>query len=95
MPEVHFLIRWPDGAADRCYSPSRVIREFLSPGQSYALADFLQRSRAGLAVASDRVEEKYGHACSRAAAQLARIETVAETFADFPAARVTVDAFET
>jgi uncharacterized repeat protein (TIGR04042 family) len=95
MPEMHFLIRWPDGAPERCYSPSRVIREFLSPGESYPLADFLQRSRAALHVAGDRVQAKYGHACSRAAAQLARIETVAETFADLPAARVTVDAFET
>jgi uncharacterized repeat protein (TIGR04042 family) len=92
---MYFLIRWPDGAAERCYSPSRVIREFLSPGESYALADFLQRSRAALNVGSNRVEAKYGHACSRAAAQLARIETVAQTFARLPAARVTVDAFET
>jgi uncharacterized repeat protein (TIGR04042 family) len=95
MPEMHFLIRWPDGSAERCYSPSRIVREFLSPGESYALADFLQRSRAALNVASDRVEERHGHACSRAAAQLMRIETVARAFADLPAARVTVDAFET
>jgi uncharacterized repeat protein (TIGR04042 family) len=95
MPEMHFVIRWPDGARERCYSPSLVVREFFSPGESYALTDFLQRSRAALNVASDRVQAKYGHACTRAAAQLARIETVAKTFADLPAAQVTVDAFET
>jgi uncharacterized repeat protein (TIGR04042 family) len=94
MPEMHFLIRWPDGASERCYSPSRVVGEFLSPGEAYALADFLQRSRAALSAAGARVQERYGHRCSRAAAQLARIESVAGTFADLPAARVTVVAFE-
>jgi uncharacterized repeat protein (TIGR04042 family) len=95
MPEMRFLIRWPDGAAERCYSPSLVIQEFFAPGQSYALADFLERSRTALNIASDRVQAKYGHACSRAAAQLERIEATAKTFAALPGARVTVDAFET
>ncbi len=95
MPETRFCIRWPDGAAERCYSPSLVIHEFFAPGESYALADFVERSRTALRIASDRVEAKYGHACSRAAAQLARIEVAAKTFADLPGARVTVDAFET
>lgn len=95
MPEMRFLIRWPDGAAEHCYSPSLVIREFFAPGQSYALADFLQRSRTALNIAGDRVQAKYGYACPRAAAQLARIETVAKTFADRPEAHVTVEAFET
>jgi uncharacterized repeat protein (TIGR04042 family) len=94
MPEMHFLIRWPDGASERCYSPSRVIREFLSPGETYALADFLQRSRAALNAASGRVQERYGYGCSRTATQFARIESVARTFADLPAAQVTVVAFE-
>jgi uncharacterized repeat protein (TIGR04042 family) len=95
VPEMHFLIRWPDGVCERCYSPSRVVREFLSPGESYALADFLRRSHAALNAGSSRVQERYGHACSRASAQLTRIETVAEAFADLPAPRVTVEAFET
>ena len=95
MPEMRFLIRWPDGGAERCYSPSRVIQEFFAVGESYPLADFVERSRAALTIAGDRVEAKYGHACSRAAAQLARIEAVAKTFAGLPGAHVTVDAFET
>lgn len=94
MPEMHFRIRWPDGIAEDCYSPSLVIRDFFDPGESYALADFLTRSRTALRIASDRVEAKYGRACSLAAAQLARIETAAKTFADLPHARVTVEAFE-
>jgi uncharacterized repeat protein (TIGR04042 family) len=95
MPEMRFRIRWPDGAVERCYSPSRAIQDFLTPGQSYALVDFVERSRTALNVAGDRVEAKYGYRCSRAAAQLKRIETVAAAFAGLPGACVTVDAFET
>jgi len=95
MPEMRFRIRWPDGSAEACYSPSLVIKDFFNPGESYPIADFLARSRTALNIASDRVEQKYGHACSLAAAQLARIETAAKTFVDLPEARVTVEAFET
>lgn len=94
MPEMRFLIRWPDGTAESCYSPSLVVKEFFSPGESYPLSDFLARSRTALNVASDRVKAKHGWRCSRAMAQLARIETAAAAFARFPAARVRVDAFE-
>ena len=95
MPEMRFHIRWPDGSSEACYSPSLVIKNFFAPGESYPLAEFLQRSRTALNIASDRIEAKYGHACSLAAAQLTRSETVAKTFADVPEARVTFDAFET
>jgi uncharacterized repeat protein (TIGR04042 family) len=95
MPEMRFCIRWPDGAVERCYSPSLAIQQFFAPGESYPLADFVERSRVALNVASDRVQAKHGYACSPAAAQLQRIEAVAKTFADLPAARVTIDAFET
>ena len=94
MPETLFRIRWPDGAVESCYSPSLVVKDFFIPGESYPLADFLERSRAALTLANQRVEAKYGWRCSRAAAQLARIETAAEPFADTPDARVTVEAFE-
>lgn len=95
MPEMRFHIRWPDGTAEACYSPSLVVQDYFAPGESYALADFLERSRAALTIASDRVAEKYGYACSRAMAQLARIEAAARDFTDLAEARVTVDAFET
>lgn len=94
MPEMHFRIRWPDGVAEACYSPSLVIKDFFVPGQSYPLADFLERSRAALNSASARVQQKYGYACSRATAQLRRIEAAAKSFSDLPEARVTVEAFE-
>jgi uncharacterized repeat protein (TIGR04042 family) len=94
MPEMLFRIRWPDGEVESCYSPSLVVKDFFIPGETYPLADFLERSRTALTLASQRVEAKYGWPCSRAAAQLARIETAAEPFSDDLGARVTVDAFE-
>ena len=94
MPEMHFFIRWPDGTAETCYSPSLVIKDFFSVGESYPLEDFLARSRAALNIANERVRAKYGFACSQAITQLARIESAAMAFADAADARVTVDAFE-
>jgi uncharacterized repeat protein (TIGR04042 family) len=94
MPEMRFFIRWPDGKAETCYSPSLVVKDFLSPGKTYPLADFVERSRTALNIASERVEVKYGWPCSRAMAQLARIEAAADAFANALDARVTVDAFE-
>lgn len=93
MPEMTFLIRWPDGAAERCYSPSLVVKEHFSPGESYPVGDFLDRARTALTIASARVEAIYGRPCSLALAQLARIEQGARRFPD-PAARVAVEAFE-
>lgn len=77
MPEVRFTIRWPDGAEESCYSPSTAIRRHLDAGQTYPLAEFLERTRSGLNEASDRVAAKFGFACSSAMDQLARIEATA------------------
>ncbi len=94
MPEMRFTIRWPDGTAESCYSPSLIIRDYFAPGTSYPLADFLDRSREALTIASQRVEARYGFPCSRALGQLARLETAARAFSDQPAARVAVEAFD-
>lgn len=91
MPEMRFHIRWPDGRREACYSPSLVVQDFLAPGDSYALDDFVDRTRTALTIASERVREKYGFACSSAMAQLARIEAAAQ---QQPAGRVTVETFE-
>jgi hypothetical protein len=40
------------------------------------------------------VKAKYGMSCSRAIAQLARIEAAAGAFGHLPDARVAVDAFD-
>jgi uncharacterized repeat protein (TIGR04042 family) len=94
MPEMHFLVRWPDGSRQRCYSPSLVIEDFFAPGASYAIGDFLRRSRAALEIASERVRQKYGYRCGQAASQLDEIERVAVQFESQPGAQVTVESFE-
>jgi uncharacterized repeat protein (TIGR04042 family) len=94
MPEMRFHIRWPDGTPETCYSPSLVIKDYFSVGADYPLADFLERSRTALAIASDRVKAKYGMSCRRALAQLARIETAAGAFTGVPDARVAIDGFD-
>jgi uncharacterized repeat protein (TIGR04042 family) len=92
MPEMHFVIRWPDGSEARCYSPSLIVREYLEVGHAYPLADFLERSRTMLKIGSERVRAKYGFACSAAMDQLAEIEERAVGVAlDAP---ITVVAFE-
>lgn len=92
MPAMYFHLRWPDRSVSRCYSPSLVIKDYFEPGRSYALPDFLHRSREALTIASDRVREKYGFACSMAMDQLAQIEDTAGRFE--AAADVEVTAFE-
>jgi uncharacterized repeat protein (TIGR04042 family) len=92
MPSMHFTVRWPDGDDMRCYSPSLVVREYLEPGRSYALTEFLGRSRTMLGIGSERVRAKYGYACSAAMDQLHEIEARAADFS--PDAQVTVTSFE-
>jgi uncharacterized repeat protein (TIGR04042 family) len=94
MPEMRFNIRWPDGVEESCYSPSLVIKDYLVPGESYAVADFLERSRTALGIASDRVQAKYGRPCALAQAQLARLETGCRRFRQIDDGRVSVEAFE-
>lgn len=93
MPEIRFVIAWPDGEEETCYSPSLVIRDFLAEGETYPLADFLDRSRKALTIASDRVEAKYGFPCSLARGQIARIEATVARFPTDTEARVRCIAF--
>ena len=81
MPEMNFSLLWPDNSETTYYSPSLVIEDFFSMGESYQLPDFLRRARDALTIASDRVEQKYGFPCSRAHASLADIEQRAGNFA--------------
>lgn len=92
MPVMHFRIQWPDDSEDNCYSPSQVVSDFFTPGQDYPVDDFVSRAREALNIASERVREKYGFACSAAMDQLAKIEVDAERFMDEPDARVKVIA---
>jgi putative flavoprotein involved in K+ transport len=71
---MHFSVRWPNGATVECYSPSYIIEEYLTVGQSYSVAEFVARTRAALEIASERVRERYGFACSSALDQQSAIE---------------------
>jgi len=90
VPELHFTVRWPDGSLERCYSPSRSVRTYLTPGQSYPLSDFLRRTTSALELAGERVRRRHGFACTSAAQQLESIERNAAAFERQPGARVTV-----
>jgi uncharacterized repeat protein (TIGR04042 family) len=94
MPEMIFHIAWPDGSIEPCYSPSLVIKEYLVIGETYAVEDFMQRSRAALTIASERVKQKYGFACSRAMGQLAKLESAAKRFEAITVGGVTVTSFQ-
>jgi uncharacterized repeat protein (TIGR04042 family) len=93
MPEMHFVVRWPDATTSDCYSPSLVVKEYLEVGKSYTVADFLERSRTALNIGSERVREKFGYACSSAMDQLGRIEQEATRFEQQENAQVVVEAF--
>ena len=95
MPEMRFVIRWPDGRRESCYSPSLVVLDYFREGESYALDDFLTRSRTALTIASERVRAKYGHACSLALGQLARLEAAAAPFQDRPDAQILCESLLT
>ncbi|MCU0566427.1 MAG: MSMEG_0570 family nitrogen starvation response protein [Oculatellaceae cyanobacterium Prado106] len=88
MPEIHFQIQWPDGSQATCYSPSLVVKQYFVPAQDYDLADFVERSRTALQIASDRVQAKYGMPCGRAIGQLQEIETRAAQFTNQSDAKV-------
>src|SRR5689334_18355826 len=81
MPEMHFKVQWPSGRVEDCYSPSWIIEEYLSAGSDYPVPDFVERVGVALNIASDRVRQKYGFACSSALDQLAAIHTTADALA--------------
>ena len=74
MPEMTFTVRWPDGRVEECYSPSLVVHDHLVAGATYSVRDFTARSTGALAAASDRVREKFGFACTSAAATVEQIQ---------------------
>lgn len=80
MPETRFTVQWPDGQIEQCYSPSTVVRDFLSAETTYPLDEFVSRCRTALEKASTRVEAKFGYRCTSADAQLSAIERKANTF---------------
>ena len=94
MPEMRFRILWPDGVVETCYSPSLVVKEHLRVGGSYEPPEFLARCRVALNIASDRVQEKYGHACSLRARATRPHRGGLREIRRPPGRRVSVEAFE-
>lgn len=80
MPEINFHIQWPDGTQQCCYSPSLVVKKYFIPGKEYQLANFVEKSRTALNIASDRVKEAYGFPCTKALNQLKQIESKASEY---------------
>lgn len=93
MPEIRFQVEWPDGLQETCYSPSLVVCEYFAAGSDYTLDDFIQRSRASLKMASDRVLTKYGMPCSKALGQLQHIEAMAVKYSHLPEPKVRLIKF--
>lgn len=88
MPEIRFQIEWPDGSQEICYSPSLVVKEYFNSQCEYALDDFVERSRAALKIASDRVQAKYGMPCGLALGQIQKIQSKASQFNHLPQPKV-------
>jgi len=80
VPETRFKIQWPDGSEATCYSPSSIVKSYFEIERDYELADFVDRVRTALNIASDRVRAKYGRPCGLAIGQLAEIEANAVQF---------------
>jgi uncharacterized repeat protein (TIGR04042 family) len=93
MPEMSFRIRWPDASEASYYSPSLIVEDFLVPGETLPLPEFLTRAVEALGIASDRVAQKYGFPCSRAQASVAAINQAATKFADLPDATIKILEF--
>jgi len=90
MPAMHFIVRWPDGSKETCYSPSTAIEKYLKVQHPYTVAEFVNVTQRALAEASERVKEKFGFHCSSAMDQSAAINLKAIQFA--PELSVIVEA---
>jgi uncharacterized repeat protein (TIGR04042 family) len=80
MPERYLLVRWPDGPCQRIYSPSAVVEEYFAAGQTYPVAEFVERSREALLIAGERVKQAYDFPAGNASRSIALIEAHAEMF---------------
>jgi uncharacterized repeat protein (TIGR04042 family) len=90
LPELYLTVRWPDASQSRAYSPSSIVADYFAPGETLTVADFTARAAASMQAASDRVQARYGFACSRAAATLDELQTRAARYAEQADAQVTI-----
>ena len=81
MPEFRFSVKLPDGEVRHCYSPSSVVASFFQPGETLPWAEFLFRSQTALRAAQERVRQRYGFACTSAAAEAESLEKLRGKYA--------------
>lgn len=93
MPEIRFQIQWPDGSQEICYSPSLVVKDYLTANSDYDLDDFVERSRTALKIASERVFAKYGTPCGLALGQLEAIKIKSSEYKNLRQPKVQVIRF--
>lgn len=80
MPERYLLVRWPGGPCQRIYSPSAIVEQYFAAGQTYPVAEFVERSREALTIAAEQVKQAYGFPIGHASRSIALIEAHAELF---------------
>jgi len=80
MPAMNFIVCWPDGSKDICYSPSTAISNHLQTGHDYRVEEFVLLATRALDEASERVKAKFGYYCSSAMDQSAAITLKARQF---------------
>jgi len=80
MPVTYVNIEWPNQEVDQVYSPSSVIKEYFTEGDSLSVEEFLTECNKALEEASERVRKKYGYACTTAQEESKRINEKCKDF---------------
>lgn len=80
MPVTHLHIKWPDNTKDKVYSPSSVIEKYFSAKQEIPVNKFHSLCSESLDEASNRVAQKFGFACTSAAAEKKRIQLLCSRY---------------
>ena len=80
MPVTYVYIEWPDHKTDQVYSPSSIIKKYFSSGEELTIENFLTACTEGLEKASERVQQKFGYACTSAMAETQRINLLCQAY---------------
>ena len=80
MPVTYVNIEWPNKETDQVYSPSSVVKEYFNSGETLTVQEFLNTCNQSLDIASERVREKFGYACTSAQSESQRIEEKCKNF---------------
>ena len=82
MPEKILIVRWPDQQQQNIYSPSSIVESYFQVGEKITTDRFVQRCTEALEHASQRVELKYGFACTAAADSIHQVKTKFDNIED-------------